>query len=115
LTPKHVIRFAAAALAVTAILAQTALAGGEPKNEWPFTRPAAERSPQAAKHQPTDVVVQGEPKNEVPFTRPATIVVNGDAGGFDWTSGGIGAAAGVGAALAGAGAVLGARRFPRTA
>jgi hypothetical protein len=114
MTPKHSIRLAAVALAAAAILAQSALAGGEPKNEWPFTRPVAERSPQAAGHRATEPPIQGEPKSEAPFTRPATVVVS-SAGGFDWTSGGIGAAGGLGAALAGAGAVLVARKSPRPA
>jgi hypothetical protein len=114
LTPTHLVRTAGAALAAASILSQSALAGGEPKNEWPFTRPAADRAPQAAIQRPADPAIQGEPKNQLPFTRPATVVVTGSGGGFGWTSGGIGAAAGVGVALAGAGALLVARKSPRT-
>ena len=62
----------------------------------------------------TNPAIQGEPKDEPPFTRPATVVVV-SSGGFDWTDGGIGAAAGIGIALAGAGALVLTRKSPRTA
>jgi hypothetical protein len=118
LTFSTIIRSTAVAIGSAAILAQAALAGGEPKNEWPFTRPVGDRTPQAVsetKQQQAGPAIQGEPKNEPPFTRPATVVVSSGSVGFDWTSGGIGAAAGLGAALAGTGALLVARRSPRTA
>jgi hypothetical protein len=117
LTFSTIIRCTAVAIASAAILTQAALAGGEPKNQWPFTRPVGARTPQAvaAQRQQADAVIQGEPKNEPPFTRPATVVVSSGSIGFDWTSGGIGAAAGLGAALAGTGALLVARRSPRRA
>jgi hypothetical protein len=58
-------------LASATILAQAALASGEPKNQPPFTRPAATRTIQATHHSvTTSPVTQGEPKNEWPFTRP---------------------------------------------
>jgi hypothetical protein len=56
--------------AIAVMLVQTAAGGGEPKNEWPFTRPVAARAPQsagAAASAATDV--HGEPKNVWPFTR----------------------------------------------
>ena len=49
-------------------------AGAEPKNEWPFTRPAGNRGlAQASRQQQsaTSAVPAGEPKNEWPFTRKA--------------------------------------------
>lgn len=54
-----------------AVAAQVALAGGEPKNEWPFTRPVADRTLSQVR-QPAGFtqVPYGEPKNEWPFTRP---------------------------------------------
>ena len=57
-------------------------------------------------------MIQGEPKNEPPFTRPATVVVVSGSG-FDWTDGGIGAAAGIGIALSAVGLFGVARRSPR--
>ena len=69
---KHFTGTILAALAAAALIAQGALAGGEPKNEWPFTRPADTRSTQAVRHSTSsNPVIQGEPKNEWPFTRPA--------------------------------------------
>jgi hypothetical protein len=57
-------------LGVTAALAQAALAGGEPKNQAPFTRPVGDRTIQAAKGSVSATVIgQGEAKNEYPFTR----------------------------------------------
>ena len=44
-----------------------------------------------------------------------TVVVATDRAGFDWTAGGIGAAAGIGLALVGAGAVLVGRKSPQPA
>jgi hypothetical protein len=86
-----------------AVLAPTALAAGEPKNQPPFTRPVDGTA-----------LVRGEPKNDVPFTRPAEIVVE-PSGGFAWTEATIGATAGAGAALAALGAVALFRRPPREA
>jgi hypothetical protein len=118
MTLSSLTRITIVSLASTAVFVPSALAGGEPKNETPFTRPVAPRSAQAAT-QPTvrrEQPIQGEAKNQLPFTRPATVVVakTGESG-FDWTAGGLGAIAGVGIALTGAGAVLVARRSPQTA
>lgn len=115
----QILRSSAVAAVGAAVLAQTALAGGEPKNEWPFTRPVVTRTTQAstavAKAPPE---IRGEPKNELPFTRvvtqPATIVVRSD-GGFSWTDGALGLVAGVGIALSGAAAVGLTRRSPQAA
>src|SRR5579864_6828418 len=55
---------------VSAIVAQAALAGGAPKNQWPFTRPVGDRTTQSATRlQPAPADVRGEAKNELPFTR----------------------------------------------
>jgi hypothetical protein len=99
-----------------AVLGQAALAG-EPKNQWPFTRPATVRSAQAAAHTSArnDPAIRGEAKNELPFTRPVTVVVANDTSAFDWSAGGIGLAAGIGVALAGTGAVLVTRKSPQAA
>jgi hypothetical protein len=103
-------------LAGAALIAQSAFAG-EPKNQWPFTRPAAARSAQAAAHGATqrEPQIRGEAKNELPFTRPVAVVVATDTSAFDWSAGGIGAVAGIGIALAGTGAVLVARKTPQAA
>jgi hypothetical protein len=116
MTRSTIIRTSVVAFAAAATFAQAALASGEPKNEWPFTRPVAQRTQQAAQHTAAqaDPVIQGEPKNEPPFTRPATVVVV-SGGGFSWTDGAIGGVAGLGVAIAGTGALLVARRSPRTA
>lgn len=115
MTHAQLLRTIAAGLGAAALFAHSAAAGGEPKNEWPFTRPVG-RTTQAVPHHSSQQapVIQGEPKNEPPFTRPVTVVVS-SGGGFDWTDGGIGAAAGIGIALAGIGGTLAARRSPRTA
>jgi hypothetical protein len=107
----------AVAFAVVAVLAQTAVAAGEPKNESPFTRLVGARTPQVAVNHAVQAgaAIQGEPKNEAPFTSPATVVVASGGSGFDWSSGGIGVAAGLGIALSGAGAARLVRRSPRTA
>ncbi len=120
----QLLRTSAAGIVLTAVLAQAALATGEPKNELPFTRPVAARTAQAATKtvQASSPVIQGEPKNELPFTRPvsepATIVVRGSSG-FSWTDGAIGLIAGLGVAIVGVGATTlarGAQRgTPRTA
>jgi hypothetical protein len=101
---------------VAMTLAPAALAGGEPKNEWPFTRPVTnDRAPaQVATTSSSDVVPQGEPKNEPPFTRPvaegATIVLR-DKNGFAWLDAAVGAIAGLGIALVVVGALT--LRLPR--
>jgi hypothetical protein len=64
------LRTGAVALGAAAIVAQAATAAGEPKNEWPFTRPVPSRTTQSAHHTTNaNPVIQGEPKNELPFTR----------------------------------------------
>jgi hypothetical protein len=120
----QILRTTALGILLTAILAQAALAGGELKNEWPFTRPVASRTAQAATHatQVSSPVIQGEPKNEAPFTRPiaqpATIVVESSRG-FSWIDGAIGLVSGLGLAIVGVGATSlmrsAHRGMPRTA
>jgi hypothetical protein len=115
MTFTHLFRFSAVAVAAAAIFSQSALAGGEPKNQWPFTRPISQpRAVQAAANQ-SDPVVQGEPKNEQPFTRHVATIVVRSSDGFSWTDGAIGAIAGIGLALSGAGVLTVARKTPRTA
>ena len=61
---------AAVVAAVAAMFVQTAAGAGEPKNEWPFTRPVTARvqqSVRSAAAASTDI--HGESKNEWPFTR----------------------------------------------
>jgi hypothetical protein len=83
------------ALAATVIAATTAtpaLAGGERKNESPFTSPAV-----------TSSALTGEAKNRPPFSgsvQPQTIVLANAHDGFSWLDAAIGAAAGVGATCA---------------
>ncbi len=105
---RHLI--AAVATGTTLVVsAAPAFAGGEPKNEPPFTRPASDRAPaQIARLHANTQPPQGEPKNELPFTRPvegSTVVVSSSAGGFDWTDAAIGAAAGLGCGLSLAGGI----------
>jgi hypothetical protein len=66
------IRVTAAALIAAGAVAPVALAGGEPKNEWPFTRSVADRATAQVEqsHSAQVSVVAGEPKNQWPFTRP---------------------------------------------
>jgi hypothetical protein len=114
----QILRTSVAGVLLAAVLAQVAAAGGEPKNEPPFTRPVASRTSQAATHstQATSPLIQGEPKDEAPFTRPvaqpATIVVKAS-NGFSWTDAVIGLIAGLGLATVGAGATGLVRRAPR--
>ncbi len=116
MTLSRLVRTIVVSFAGAAVLGQAAFAGGEPKNEPPFTRPATVRSTQAAAHPARhEPAIQGEAKNELPFTRPATVVVSNGAAGFDWAAGGVGAAVGIGLALAGTGAVLVARKSPQAA
>ena len=131
------IRIAAAGLVGAAILSPVALAGGEPKNDWPFTRSVGERAPALVQSSSQQVGV-GEPKNELPFTRPVSDAPVGESApsvgeaknelpftgyvsdgirsgnGFDWGDAGIGVAAGVGLAVVLAGALILASRGPRS-
>jgi hypothetical protein len=124
------IRITVAGLVGAAILSPVALAGGEPKNDWPFTRSIAERTPAQVQISSQQVAL-GEPKNQLPFTRPVSSVSAvessltglGEAkndlpftqavsdgvssgNGFDWGDAGIGVAAGVGIAAILAGVAL---------
>lgn len=117
MTRSRLVRTIVVSLAGAAVIGQSANAAGEPKNQLPFTRPVAVRSTETAlptkpKQEPA---IQGEAKNELPFTRPAIVVAAQNTGGFDWTAGAIGTAAGIGIALAGTGVVLVARKSPQTA
>jgi hypothetical protein len=125
------IRVATAALILAGALSPVALASGEPKNEWPFTRPVGDRTPaQVHVSQSAATRGAGEPKNQWPFTRPvagvAGFTVAGEPknslpftqpvaspttiarpGGFDWGDAAIGVGAGLGlAALLAGGLVL---------
>jgi hypothetical protein len=135
------IRITVAGLAGAAILSPVALAGGEPKNDWPFTRSSAERTP-AQVQISTQQVGVGEPKNQLPFTRPvgggsavesaslAELARVGEAknelpftqsvsdgvssgNGFDWGDAGIGVGAGLGIAALIAGGLVLTYRGPR--
>jgi hypothetical protein len=107
-------RIAVATVAAVASLVAVAPAAaaspeirGEPKNEWPFTRPVSDQ-PRAASPE-----IRGEPKNEPPFTRPVegpTVVVRSTDGGFDWTSAAIGATVTAGVATVAAGVLLASQR-----
>ena len=77
---KHLI-VSTVALATTLLVAGTALAGGEPKNQAPFTAGAVETRSvpdvferYVAAHPSGRVIarVESEPKNELPFTRLAS-------------------------------------------
>jgi len=131
------------AVAVAAVVAQAALAGGEPKNELPFTRPVPARVTQAVPRLSAERVrlateqknegpftravvsahrqpaVRGESKNELPFTAAASADVPatpGPGSGFSWTDALLGVVLGVSLSAAAAGAALLARRrVPRTA
>jgi hypothetical protein len=124
----------------SAVLAQAALAGGEPKNEPPFTRSVAVRTAQSAvpsassparvaaeaKNElpftrrivasPVDPVTSGEPKNELPFTTAVTVVGDASGSGFSWLDATLGVVLGICTTLAALGVTLLARhRVPRTA
>ena len=91
MTFTRTIRTALAAVGAVVVVAPSAFAGGEPKNQPPFTRP-------------------------VPQT--TTIVVEQPAGGFHWVDALIGAGAVLGTGLAGGGALAirsGRRAQPSTA
>jgi hypothetical protein len=64
---------AAFLLLVASAMSASAFAGGEPKNEWPFTRHVATRSVQSTGNAAATTVGQGEAKNELPFTRPVAV------------------------------------------
>jgi hypothetical protein len=128
------------ALIVSAVVAQAALAGGEPKNEWPFTRVVGIRSVQSATHStisaarvaaeakneaPFTRLVEatrveraatGEPKNEAPFTNVAAVVGDGGEVGFSWIDASIGLVLGISTTVAAIGGTLIARhKLPRPA
>lgn len=93
-------RTALATLTAAAVVAPVASASGEPKNEWPFTRPVAARVPAQATSSVTPApapVINGEPKNEPPFTQsvaaPSLAIRSG---GFEWADAGVGAAGAIG-------------------
>ena len=62
-----------ATLAAAATIAPAALAGGEPKNESPFTRPAhtlrVTQQFATLGHVGVAQTIRGEAKNQAPFTR----------------------------------------------
>lgn len=69
MTAFEIIRSSTVALAAAAVLAQGALAGGEPKNQPPFTRTVDTRALQGATNAAKRLAIHGEAKNELPFTR----------------------------------------------
>jgi hypothetical protein len=80
-------RFAAGtavALVTAAAAVPSALAGGEPKNQAPFTRPVAARGltqQLVQSHATSAISIRGEAKNQAPFIRlhPAGgIVIHGE-------------------------------------
>ena len=128
------------ALIVTAVLAQGALAGGEPKNEWPFTRIVGVRTVQSATHSTISSgraaaeaknevpftrkveatrmnrIATGEPKNEAPFTNVPPAVGGGDGVGFSWIDASIGLVLGISTTTAAIGGTFLARhKLPRPA
>ncbi len=111
---------AALVAAVAALL--PASAGAEPKNEWPFTRPADPRIlAQAVREHLVAPMPRGEPKNELPFTRPVSFpvarqstVVRSSSASFHWADAAIGAAGALALVLATAAALTFARRSRRT-
>ena len=115
MTTTHLLRSVAAGLATAAILAQSALAAGEQKNQWPFTRTVEARATQVMTASHAQAAPVGEAKNQAPFTRPVAVVVASSRGGFSWADGGIGGLAGIGIALVGAVALTAVRKSPRTA
>jgi hypothetical protein len=73
MTVTTTIRVAVATLVAAGVVAPAALSAGEPKNEWPFTRPVGDRSSAQVQRQSapaTSLEVRGEAKDEWPFTRP---------------------------------------------
>ena len=66
----NVVLWVCLALVATAMIAQAAFAGGEPKNQAPFTRHVGDRTTQNSNRLvPAASIPQGESKNELPFTR----------------------------------------------
>jgi hypothetical protein len=127
-------------LIVSVVVAQGALAGGEPKNEWPFTRVVGVRTVQSAAHSTissarvaaeakneapftrrveaarVDRVATGEPKNEPPFTNVPMVMGDGGGVGFSWIDASIGLVLGISTATAAIGGTLLARhKLPRPA
>ena len=135
------IRVATAALILTGALSPVALAAGEPKNDWPFTRPVGDRTPAQVQRSESQVIVAmgepknqwpftraagdttsglsvqapaaGEPKNELPFAQPVVTPTTSSPGGFDWGDAGIGVGAGLGLAALLAGGLVLTYRGPR--
>ena len=75
MTLTRTLQISVATAICAAAAAQAALAGGEPKNTPPFTRPAVDgRSPAAAINLTASTIasarasIRGESKNEQPFT-----------------------------------------------
>jgi hypothetical protein len=69
---KRVAAGTAVALVAAAAAVPSALAGGEPKNQAPFTRVVAPRALTlgvARMHAATSSAIKGEAKNQLPFTR----------------------------------------------
>jgi hypothetical protein len=137
------IRVATAAMIVAGALSPVALAGGEPKNELPFTRPVGDRALTQVQPSSAQVVGVGEPKNQPPFARPVAGASDGptalglkawgerlqgearvyqqlrsgtarsSADGFNWSDAGIGVGAGLGIAALVAGGLVLTYRGPR--
>src|SRR4051794_12739290 len=90
------IRSTVITVACAAILVGPALAGGEPKNELPFTPHVTSRAQAAANVPPKpEPMTNGEAKNASPFTGPATATAQ-SSNGFSWPDGGIGLIVGIG-------------------
>jgi hypothetical protein len=70
---KRIFHTTIAALAAATAIAPSALAGGEPKNESPFTRPAhtfrVAQQLAAVGHVSVAPRIRSEAKNQAPFTR----------------------------------------------
>jgi hypothetical protein len=97
-TRLQVIRTVSATAITSVAIACPALAGGEPKNGDPFTRPAVPGRVTPAAPAPPST----QQRNEPPFTRPAEIVVQGNSG-LSVTAAAIGAVAGIGLSVTAAG------------
>jgi hypothetical protein len=87
-----------AAIVAACVVAPFAVAGGEPKSQVTFTRPAVTASTGTPVVSTPSV---GDAKNEAPFTAP--VIVASPSGGFDWIDSGIGALAALGVVAVGAG------------
>ena len=66
------LRTTAVAAVGAALLAQAAFAGGESKNQQPFTRHANDHAFKATTTTDPPAAIHGEPKNQLPFTRVVT-------------------------------------------